>query len=117
MNGLDVRDAINQSKSSVALFAALCFAVLASLHLARPISLEPDPVLLGFSVEDICGYSDTESHCPNCVLAVSAALSQPPQLSAPFQAEGVRNAVRFEDAPVLRVALTPYLARSPPFFL
>ncbi|WP_170327106.1 hypothetical protein [Ruegeria arenilitoris] len=113
--GPDLANAGVKCKTGLALFAALCFAVLAGLHLARPIPTGPDPVLLGFSASDICGYGEAETQCPTCVLVISALPSLYPSLASAFQAEGERIAVRFDEALVSRMVLTPYSARSPPF--
>lgn len=61
---------------AVPLFAAMCFALLVGLHLARPVATAPTELTqLGFTAADICGYGESEtSRCPACVIATTALL-------------------------------------------
>lgn len=108
---------LSKSKAIAALFAAACFAMLVGLHLARPIQSGPDLVLTGFSADDICGYGDTETHCPNCVLAASVALPLVQRLPHALQVAGLRITLWFEDVPRSSLVPTPYSARSPPIYV
>ncbi|SLN63672.1 hypothetical protein PSA7680_03369 [Pseudoruegeria aquimaris] len=100
------------------LVAAVCFALLAGLHAARPISGGPDFALAGFSPADICGYSEDASSgsCPNCVLA-KAAVEPALPTEAKRTASVARKALPPAQAPAPVAAangLPP--ARGPPLF-
>ncbi|MEP2531358.1 hypothetical protein [Shimia sp.] len=68
-------------KAFPALIAALCFAILSGLHIARPltpITVVPSELAsFGFTVDDICGYGENggnSSSCPNCTLVENLVL-------------------------------------------
>ncbi|KIC37656.1 hypothetical protein RA27_21135 [Ruegeria sp. ANG-R] len=101
----------------MALLAALGFVVLASLHIARPVSSPSDPVLLGFAPGDICGFGETsadESKCPICTMAESGVtLSEAPALES-FSAKCVSLLIPTQAAMVPFGATKAYYARAPP---
>lgn len=105
------------TKGWLALIAALCFAVLAGLHAARPLQDSPDPALLGFAYGDICGAgTEASPECPSCVLADSAPVLQD-------NSTGIRAASWCAAGYTLPDTVLPrrpphrgYLARGPPLF-
>ncbi len=108
----------HRHKSTVTLVAALCFAVLSGLHVARPMVPVGDLALLGFSVEDICGYGTegASRDCPNCALAEGGCVP-----AGDLDFLGVAEFVRsVGPRPVLAQdtdqALVAYQARGPPKF-
>lgn len=68
----------NRHKTGLALAAALCFALLAGLHAARPVAADPGFAAFGYAASDICGFGDGDEtrSCPNCTLSAGAMLAQ-----------------------------------------
>ncbi|MBY6068777.1 hypothetical protein KUW17_18690 [Leisingera aquaemixtae] len=105
-------------RTGLALAAALCFALLAGLHAARPVAADQGFAAFGYAASDICGFgeggAETRS-CPNCTLAAGAVL---PQSKAPeplclFRRTAAAGRGGWIAAPGV---VSTYQARAPPVF-
>lgn len=102
-------------RTGLALAAALCFALLAGLHAARPVAADPGFAVFGFDASDICGIGGGENSqsCPNCTLAAGAVL---PQAKAPGRPCVFRRteAAAHGGWTAAAASVAAYQARAPP---
>jgi hypothetical protein len=104
-------------RTGLALAAALCFALLAGVHAARPVAADPGFAAFGFAASDICGFGDSEQSrsCPNCTLAGGIVLPQAkiPERPCLFRRTATTGHSGWTAVPG---AVPTYQARAPPAF-
>ncbi|MEW2914285.1 hypothetical protein [Leisingera sp. JC11] len=104
-------------RTGLALAAALCFALLAGIHAARPVAADPGFAAFGFAASDICGFGGGEDSqgCPNCTLAAGAVLPQAKAPGTPCLFR--RTATAGRGGWIAAPGVVPtYQARAPPAF-
>mgnify|MGYP000243962020 FL=1 len=108
----------NRYKTGLALIAALCFAVLAGLHAARPVSNDVALSVYGYAAGDICGFGEeaNQPDCPNCTLATGLVVLGHVEFPVWQTAPVGRLLPINTDIAVCGGAIDPYQARAPPLF-